>query len=80
MPNRTLCDVLEDMRKASKTKNFSYMDGLIEEAQLMGNRMEAGLWDQKDVESLREKLGKLKKEVKTLEAKKASLQKKKKKT
>jgi predicted nuclease with TOPRIM domain len=48
MPNRTLCDVLAEMRTCYETRNFSYFLGLIEEAQHMGNRMEAGLWDQRD--------------------------------
>jgi len=39
--NRTLCDVLDEMRKCDKTSNYSYLSGLIEEAQSMGNRMEA---------------------------------------
>jgi len=47
-PNRTICDVLDEMRACSKTKNFAGLDGLIAEAQSMANRMEAGLYDQKD--------------------------------
>jgi len=48
IPNRTLCDILDNMRKCVETLNFSYMNGLIEEAQVAGSRMEAALWDQKD--------------------------------
>jgi hypothetical protein len=47
--NRTLCEVLEEMRKLDKAKNYSGLAGLIEEAQSMGNRMEAGLSDSKDL-------------------------------
>lgn len=52
MPNRTLCGVLEEMRTAHETHNYSYLLGLIEEAQSMGNRMESGLYDKGDHESL----------------------------
>ena len=40
---RYLCDVLEDMRKADKTKNYSYTAGLIEEAQILATAMEEAL-------------------------------------
>ena len=46
--NRTLCDVLEEMRKCDKTRNYAPMSALIEEVQIMGNRMEAKLADRKD--------------------------------
>lgn len=48
MPNRYLCDVLDEMRECYKTRNFSYLKGLIEEAQTLGERMEAALGDKKD--------------------------------
>ncbi len=70
MLNRTLCGVLEEMREQYKTRNFAGLLGLIEEAQSMGNRMEAALSDQKSYKTLEErqrKLGKhLKKVNKTL--------------
>lgn len=50
--NRSLCDVLEEMRKCFETRNFAPLLGLIEEAQSMGNRMEAGLSDKKDLAKL----------------------------
>lgn len=75
MPNRTLCDVLNEMRKAEETKNFSYLKGLIEEAQMMGNRMEAKLWDQKDFEHRKEEYTTLKEEVKKLKDEKKALTK-----
>jgi len=56
MTNRTLCGVLDEMRKAHKTRNYSYMLGLIEEAQSMGNRMEAGLYDKSDFKSLEKRV------------------------
>ena len=70
MPNRLLCDVLDEMRDCVKTTNFSYLPGLIEEAQSLGNRMEAHLYDMKDhdrllddIRDLKKKKNKLKEEV-----------------
>lgn len=76
-PNRTLCDVLDDMRRCFDTLNFSPMKSLIEEAQVIGNRMEAGLGDNKDLGRLREMRSNLIKEVELLEkrAKKQGLSK-----
>lgn len=65
-PNRTVCAMLDDLRECHKTRNFSYMLGIIEEIQYSVNRMEASLWDQKDVTKLREEISKLKKEKKYL--------------
>lgn len=67
MPNRYLCDVLAEMRKAYKTRNFSYLPGLIEEAQTMGNRMESAIGDAKSIATLEQKRHDLKHEVKQLE-------------
>ena len=44
---RWICDVLGEMRKCVATMNFAYLPGLIEEAQTLANRMEAGLESQK---------------------------------
>ena len=70
---RPLCEVLEEMRTCLKTMNFSYLPGLIEEAQTMANRMENGLQQQKDLREIdrdwhREK-AKLKEIQKLVEAK-----------
>lgn len=65
-PNRTLCDVLGEMRKCHETRNFSYILGLIEEAQAMGNRMEGALEDIRDLRGIRE-------EVKELQQKRREL-------
>lgn len=75
MPNRTLCSVLEEMRKAYETRNFSYLIGLIEEAQSMGNRMESKLWDQKDFERAKEDHSRIKSELKELKKEKNLLDK-----
>tara|TARA_R110000823_G_C15804111_1_gene487497 strand:- start:551 stop:760 length:210 start_codon:yes stop_codon:yes gene_type:complete len=69
MPNRYLCSVLDEMRECTKTLNFSYLSGLIEEAQTLGSRMEAKLYDIKDFERLRDNIKELKKEKKKLEEK-----------
>ena len=67
--NRTICDVLEEMRSCIKTMNFSYLMGLVEEIQSMGNRMEATLSDKHDFENLHARKKELSKEVKLLEQK-----------
>ena len=67
MANRYLCDVLDEMRKCVKTLNFSYLLGLIEEAQTLGSRMESKLFDIKDFDRLHEEIRDLKKKKKKLE-------------
>lgn len=65
-PNRTLCDVLEEMRKCHESRNYAYLLGLVEEVQTFGNRMEAALSNQQDYKAMDEALHKLKKEYKPL--------------
>jgi len=48
MPRRYLCDVLEEMRKLHKTRNYAPLLGMIEEIQTLANRMEAALGEKKD--------------------------------
>ena len=67
MPNRFLCDVLNEMRECTKTLNFSYLLGLIGESQALANRMEAKLEDIKQIEFLHVRIRELKKEKKKLE-------------
>lgn len=74
-PNRYLCDVLEDMRKCFETLNFSPLKGLIEEAQILGNRMESGLSDKRDLKSLSEERHKLKEDYKKLKKEVEELEK-----
>nr|AKH46777.1 hypothetical protein [uncultured marine virus] len=64
---RTLCEVLEEMRACYKTRNFCNMDGLIEEAQSMGNRMEARLEEMKEYDNLHKTIKELEKKKKTLQ-------------
>jgi hypothetical protein len=71
--NRSLCSVFDAMRDADKTKNYSYMLGLIEEAQYYGNKMESALQDVKDIRALNEERAKLKKEVYELRKEKEQL-------
>ena len=66
MPNRTICEVLDEMKAACKTLNFSYLPGLIEEIQSMANRMEAALGDQHDLDWARKEYKKLKKEIESM--------------
>ena len=73
MLNRSMCDVLEEIRTCYKTRNFSYLLSLVEEAQTMANRMEAGLWDQKDFARLMEEKRSLKLEIKKLKSDKKEL-------
>ena len=63
-----MCDVFEEMRKAHETANFSYLPGLIEEAQYMGNKMEAAIEDKNDLKRYEQKISELKKEKKELKA------------
>ncbi len=75
--NRTLCDVLRDMRELLKTEQDSPRSmmtlSLIEEAQVMANRMEAALSDIHDIEYMQADLKKIKKELKALKKEKEIL-------
>lgn len=64
MPNRFICNVLEEMRKCTTTGNYSNLLSLIEEAQTFANRMEAGLRNVKDLKQLDDERHELKQEVK----------------
>lgn len=75
MPNRTLCQVLEELRKLNEARNYSSLAGYIEEIQGLANKMEAALFDKKDVEQygkrrheLRAQVKELKKEIEDLKA------------
>lgn len=67
MPNRYICSVLDEMRQCHKSRNYSYLKGLIEEAQTHASRMEAAIGDLKDIEDLRERRSDLRAEVKALQ-------------
>ena len=60
-PSRLICTVLKEMRECCKQLNFRPMSALIEEAQILANRMEAGLEDAKDIRTVHEELAAMKK-------------------
>jgi len=72
--NRHICSVLDEMRDCTKTLNFSYLLGLIEETQSLASRMEAKLYDIKDFERLHKEIKDLKKKRKNLEKKVVALE------
>ena len=74
--NRYVCEVLEEMRTCTKTLNFAIIPSLIEEVQIMANRMEMALSDMKDLERLKENIHEKKEELKELEKKIAKKKKK----
>ena len=65
-PHRTICDVLREMRELYKTCNFGLMPSLIEEVQILGNRMEARLDAQKTYFETRDDIRKAKIELVSL--------------
>lgn len=76
MPNRYVCSVLEEIRECHKTRNYSYLLGLVEEVQTLVNRMEAALGDKRDCSYYREQRSQLRDDIRKLEKKKAKLEKK----
>ena len=74
MGNRYICDVLEEIRNCQKTSNYSPLLGLVEETQLLANRMECGLNDKRDVLNWEQRRPILKDEIKELEWKKETLE------
>ena len=72
--NRYICDVLDEMRKSFSTYNFSSFMSLIEEAQIMANRMESSLGDLKNLRSLHDDISIEKKELKKLKKEKKKLE------
>ena len=76
MPNRYMCSALEEMREQLKVlsefnieRYRSITAMLIEEIQTMGNRMEAHLRDQAQLERLHTKIRAAKRKLKNLESK-----------
>jgi len=66
--SRYICDVLEEMRVSIKTLNFSNMLSLIEEVQVLANRMESALDMKKSIKKIHTDLSKLKDARKALVA------------
>ncbi len=77
-PARTVCGVLDDMRKCYKTYNFSAIASLIEECQMLANRMEANLDTKTSYEDRRIELRKINKKIKDAEKKLEEVTKEKK--
>jgi hypothetical protein len=80
MANRYVCTVIEELKTCNRTRNYSYMLGLLEEMQSMVNRMEAALEDKADLDMYRKqakekktKVTALQEEIKLLEAKRDEL-------
>ena len=69
-PERTACEVLDEMRMCVKTLNFAALRSLIEEVQIMCNRMEAGLERKRNINDAEEHVKALRAEIKELKAKK----------
>jgi hypothetical protein len=63
------------MRAAVKHLNIAMLPGLIEEAQMLGNRMEAGLETQQTYKEWLDAKSTLKKEIRTLLKQKETLKK-----
>ncbi len=61
--NRYICTVFEEMRTCLETNNFSYLAGLIEEAQTYANRMESKLGDMKEYRQMKKRYAEMKKEI-----------------
>ena len=72
-PERFICTVLNEMRELDKTKNYSCLLSLIEEVQILANRMEAGLERFRSIKEAEKHIKQLKKEIKELEEKKEKL-------
>jgi len=60
---RTLCYVLREMRSVFQTYNFSSLLGLIEECQMLANRMKDHLTNEQTYERQRENIKKAKNEL-----------------
>lgn len=66
MPHRYVCDVLEEMRKCNETHNYSVLSALIEEAQILVNRMESSLGEKSELEDWHRKAKSERKEYRRL--------------
>ena len=72
-PSRYICTVFDEMRDCHKTHNYSYLPGLVEEAQMLARRMEAALYVAKEAKDWSKIRDELKKEIRELEEKKRLL-------
>lgn len=67
-PLRTWCSIIEDLKSCFKSRNFSYMLGLLEELQYAGDKMEAALEGKRDIQDWSERRSNLDREIENLEA------------
>ena len=74
--SRFFCEVLEDMRSCLKAGDHKSLKSLVEEAQVVGNRMESSLRDRRDIERMTEEVSELRDEIKKLKKKRNKLRKK----
>lgn len=69
--NRTMCEVLKEMRDLLDNygpNTNKVLRSLVEEVQVMGNRMEASLSDKKDLRHLKEKISEHREELRQLKS------------
>lgn len=76
MVERYICTVLEEMRTLHKTRNYSTLLSLIEEAQTLANRMEAALGEKSNYQRWHDRYKEEKAEYKKLLKKTNKLRKK----
>ena len=83
--NRTACDVLKEMRDTTEHLNINTLDRykdvmpfLIEEAQAMYNKMEAGLHNKNDLASMVDEHSEKRKQIKALKKEISELKREKK--
>lgn len=67
-PLRAWCNIIEDLRNCFKSRNFSYMGGLLEELQYAGTKMEAALEGKNNIQDWAERRSNLNREIENLEA------------
>lgn len=67
IPMQTMCSVLQDMRKCNEVRNYSPLASLIEEAQMLAERMETALELQKTYFEMRDECREKRKELQDLE-------------
>jgi len=72
---RFLCNIFEDMRACIKVMNFSYLPGLIEEAQYRANRMETIIDRNMDWKRMQQNYERIKKDVEELRKERSALKK-----
>ena len=85
LEDRYICDVLEDMRRCNKVRNYGPLLSLIEECQILAQKLEDKLhlykdqdWRIRELKELKKERKELKKEILDLQNKRHKLKKKRK--